>query len=299
MSLAKPKNPLFITETVASDKQPVSMLDSDQNATRINQLHGINNTNATGAGIPKQVSKVQASVANAQTGSTCTVTILFTQDPTDKNFAGVAVLVKGYQGNSQLVQVSSGISSPTKFVLNNTGETVSFTIQAYGNGGAAPLTGSPTCSAVLPQSTGGGFGSSTTTSAPGVTFETQGVSNGNQLLLNLKSSDGTINLTNSGGDVDFSIPIRIPNTRLWKPIPNSASITAGVGLGAASASGALGVSNSIDDAGGAFSNGVTLDTTTTAGNQILLSFSGAVGFGIQPNRGQLWTTQTSRPQLGQ
>ncbi|MGA9798580.1 MAG: hypothetical protein WBQ68_06205 [Terriglobales bacterium] len=165
MSLSKPSSPVFITEGVASGAQPVSpSLDSNQNATLINQLHGIANTNATGAGIPKQVSNVQVSVANAQTGATCTVSVLFTQDPTDKNFAGVAILVKGYQGNNQLVQVSSGISSPTKFVLNNTGENVSFTVQAYGNGGAAPLTGAPTCSASLPQSTGGGYGSSTITS---------------------------------------------------------------------------------------------------------------------------------------
>lgn len=168
MSLSNPNNPVFITE-VQAPSTGSGMLDANENATRINQLHGIATTNATGAGIPKQVSNVKASVANAQTGSTCTVSVLFSQDPTDKNFAGVAVLVKGYQGNSQLVQVSSGASSPIKFVLNNTGETVSFTIQAYGNGGAAPITGSPTCSAVLPQSTGGGFGSSTVVSPPATT----------------------------------------------------------------------------------------------------------------------------------
>src|SRR6478672_3397374 len=198
MSLSNPKNPVFITEGVASDRQPTSMLDSNQNATLINQLHGINTSNATGAGIPKQVSNVQVSVANAQTGSTCTVTVLFSQDPTDKNFAGVAILVKGYQGNNQLVQVASGVTSPTKFVLNNTGEIVSFTVQAYGNGGAAPLTSAPTCSGTLPQSTSGGFGSSTTTS-PSTTFKTEGVNNTDQSLLNIKSSDQSITFTNPSG----------------------------------------------------------------------------------------------------
>jgi hypothetical protein len=215
MSLSKPNNPLFITEGMASDKQQVSSLDTNQNATLINQLHGINTSNAIGAGIPKQVSNVQVSIANAQTGSTCTVTVLYRVDPTDKNFAGVAIFVKGYQGNNQLVQVSSGTSSPTKFVLNNTGEIVSFTIQAYGNGGSAPLPGSPTCSGTLPKSVGGGFGSNTSTSIPGSTrFQTNGVDNTVQTLLNLRSTDGTVKLTaDSSGDVDFST--RVNCNHFW------------------------------------------------------------------------------------
>src|ERR1700733_7030217 len=116
MSLSSPNNPVFISE-VAAPAPSTGMLQASSNATLINQLHGIATTNATGAGIPKQVSNVQVSIANAQTGSTCTVSVLYSIDPTDKNFAGVAILVKGYQGNSQLVQVASGVSSPTKFVL--------------------------------------------------------------------------------------------------------------------------------------------------------------------------------------
>lgn len=206
MSLSKPNSPVFITEGVASDVQPVSNLDSNSNATLINQLHAINTTNAIGAGIPKQVSNVQVSVANAQTGSTCTVTVLYRIDPTDKNFAGVNILVKGYQGNNQLVQVSSGVSSPTKFVLNNTGEIVSFTVQAYGNGGSAPLTGSPTCSGTLPQATGGGFGSSTNTSAS-VKLQHNFVDNASQSLLNIESIDSSILISNpSGGNLAIQGP---------------------------------------------------------------------------------------------
>ena len=208
MSLSRPNSPVFITEGVATGAQPASSsLDSNQNATLINQLHGQNTSNATGAGIPKQVSNVRASVANAQTGATCTVTVLFSQDPTDKNFAGVAILVKGYQGNPQLVQVSSGVGSPTKFVLNNTGENVSFTVQAYGNGGSAPLTSAPTCGATLPQSTGGGFGSSSSSSSPSATFQTQGVNNASQTTLNIESVDSSIKVSNpSGGNVAIQRP---------------------------------------------------------------------------------------------
>lgn len=200
MSLSKPQNPVFIAGVTLPATESVGMLDANENATRVNQLHGIASNNALGAGIPKQVSNVQASVANAQTGATCTVTVLYRQDPTDKNFAGVNVWVKGYQGNNQLVRVASGVGSPTKFVLNNTGEIVSFTVQAYGNGGSAPLTGSPTCSGNLPQSKGGGFGSSS--SAPSVELQTNFADNASQTLLNIEAPDSSAVVSNpAGGNV--------------------------------------------------------------------------------------------------
>ena len=161
MSLSVPVNPPILNEAVASPSSSGVVFGVDENSTKINQLHGLAPNNANGAGIPKQVSNVQASVAQAQTGATCTVTILYSVDPTDKAFSGVNVWAKSYQGNPQLVQVSSGTGSPCKFVLNNTGENVSFTVQSFGNGGNAPLSQAPTCSASLPKSTTGGFGSST------------------------------------------------------------------------------------------------------------------------------------------
>lgn len=162
MSLSQPNNPSFINN-VAKSVFSGSIFASLVSRTQVNQIKGVTQNNTTGAGIPKQVNNVQVSVANAQAGSTCTVTVLFRQDATDKAFSGVNVWVRGYQGNGQLVQVASGTQSPCKFTLNNTGETVSFTIQAFGNGGNAPLSQSPTASGVLPKSTTGGFGSSTVT----------------------------------------------------------------------------------------------------------------------------------------
>ena len=164
MSLSSPKNPPILNESVASEKSAEVLFSADENQTRLNQIHGINVNNQIGAGIPKQVSNVRVSIGNAQTGATCTISVLYSVDPTDTSFSGVNIWARGYQGNAQLVQVSSGTGSPTKFVLNSTGETVSFTIQAFGNGGNAPLNQSPTSSAVLPKSTAGGFGSSTVVS---------------------------------------------------------------------------------------------------------------------------------------
>jgi hypothetical protein len=164
MSLSNPINPPLVNEVVAKSVSTGLVIGVDENQTKVNQLHGIAPNNTSGAGIPKQVSNVQVSVANAQTGATCTLSVLYKVDPSDSSFSGVNIWVKGYQGNSQLVQVASGTSSPTKFVLNNTGEILSITVQAFGNGGNAPLSGAPTSSAVLPKSTTGGFGSNTVVS---------------------------------------------------------------------------------------------------------------------------------------
>jgi hypothetical protein len=164
MSLSNPLNPPILNEAVASPLATKAVFATDENSTKINQLHGIAPNNTTGAGIPKQVSNVRVTIGNAQTGATCTVSVLYSVDPTDSNFSGVNVWLRGYNGNAQLVQVASGTGSPCKFVLNNTGETVSFTVQAFGNGGNAPLSQSPTSSGTLPKSTTGGFGSSTVVS---------------------------------------------------------------------------------------------------------------------------------------
>jgi hypothetical protein len=172
MSLSTPLNPPILNEAVASPLATKTVFATDENSTKINQLHGIASNNTTGAGIPKQVSNVRVSIANGQVGSTCTIAVLYQVDPSDQNFSGVNIWVRGFQGNQQLVQVASGTGSPCKFVLANTGEIVSFTVQAFGNGGNAPLSQSPTASGTLPKSTSGGFGTSSTvynnTSAPDV-----------------------------------------------------------------------------------------------------------------------------------
>lgn len=162
MGLSTPKNPPMLSEVVAAPVSTGAVFNALIPGTQVNQIHGIAPNNSSGAGIPKQVSNVQVSIANAQTGATCTIAVLFQRDPSDKSFSGVNIWVKGYQGNAQLVQVASGASSPAKFVLNNTGETVSFTIQAFGNGGNAPISQAPTSSGTLPKSTTGGFGTGTT-----------------------------------------------------------------------------------------------------------------------------------------
>lgn len=142
--------------------------DNLRSLSGISQIRGTTVNGSTGMGIPKQVTNVGLNMGNAQAGSTSTLTVTFQRDPTDNAFGGVTIWVKGYQSNPSPIQVASSTSSPVTFVLNNTGESVSLIVQAYGNGGAAPLTSSPTTGLTLPKSSGGGVGTTTVVSPPAV-----------------------------------------------------------------------------------------------------------------------------------
>lgn len=173
----------------------------------VSQIRGINIAGSTGSGIPKHVTDVSTSMANAQTGSTSTVTVTFRRDPADKTFGGVTVYVKGYQGNQTPVQIAQSSDSPLSFVLNNTGEAVSVIVQAGGNGGAAPLSTAPSSGVKLPKSSVGGYGTSTSTS--GVTLKTNGVNNGSQTVLNQKA--GTNITYSDDGAGGITANVTIPN----------------------------------------------------------------------------------------
>lgn len=139
------------------------VLQAIKSLSGINQLRGNAQNATTGQGIPKQVTSVGISVSNAAKGSTCAVSVTFQRDPSDSNYSGVTVFVKGYQGNNNPVQVGAGSTSPITFTLNNTGERVSFLVQSYGNSGNAPLSSAPTGGTTLPKSAISGFGSTTVT----------------------------------------------------------------------------------------------------------------------------------------
>ena len=139
----------------------VSNLTAVKSQNGLNQIRGIAGPKSTGAGVPRHVTNLSAVVKVASSGQTSTVSVCFHQDPTDSNFAGVNLFVKGYQGNQNPVQVVSSTSSPATFVVNNTGENVAVIAQAYGNSGSAPFAGAPTTSVNLGTSTTGGWGVNT------------------------------------------------------------------------------------------------------------------------------------------
>ena len=161
-----------------------------------NQLHEINTAGSTGAGIPKPVIKVNASMSNASVGSTSIINILFQRDPSDKNFARVVILAKGYQGNNSPVQVGSGADSPCTVILNNTGESVTLIVQSVGNGGVSPIASSPTCSIKLPKNSTGGFGTQTTTNITSTQVQSiaSGATVGSRASLPSTSTKGSIYL---------------------------------------------------------------------------------------------------------
>ncbi len=167
-----------------------SILDRSGTSASINQIRGVSVANNTGAGIPRQVTGVQVSVSNANTGSTCVVTITFHRDPSDASFSTANIYVRNYNGNPANVRVASGANSPISFVLNNTGESIVVSVQASGNAGDAPLASSPTTGIKLPQSASGGFGPS---SAAGITGT--GIA-GTLVEWTGKTSIGAANLTN-------------------------------------------------------------------------------------------------------
>jgi len=134
----------------------------------LNQIRGVNVAGSTGSGIPKHVTNVTASTANAIAGSTSTITLMFRRYPTDTAFGGVVIWVKGYQANQTPTQVASSSDSPVNFILNNTGEALSIIVQAFGNGGSAPLNTAPTTGLTLPKSASGGVGTTTVTSGSAV-----------------------------------------------------------------------------------------------------------------------------------
>jgi hypothetical protein len=135
----------------------------------ISQIRGVSASTSVGAGIPKHVSNVSASMARGSAGTTTAVSVTYSRDPGDTAHAKVNVYVKGYQGNNSRVQVASGSESPITFVLNNTGETVSIFAQAQGNSGAAPLETAPSTGVQIPKSTGGGYGTNTNTGGASIT----------------------------------------------------------------------------------------------------------------------------------
>ncbi len=64
-------------------------------------------------------------------------------------FTGVDVWVTGYHGSTTSELVASGQTSPLSFLLDVTGETVDFTVQATGTGGDAEYDFAPTASLAL------------------------------------------------------------------------------------------------------------------------------------------------------
>src|SRR5438270_10408007 len=125
-------------------------IDKAATGNSLNQIRGISAAGVLGAGIPKQVTNVVASIAPANSGSTSVVTVTFRRDPTDASFSTAQVYVRGYNGNSSNVLTASGATSPISFILNNTGESVAVTVQSSGNAGDAPIANSPNAGIKLP-----------------------------------------------------------------------------------------------------------------------------------------------------
>ena len=194
-SLAKPDSVFVGAEPTST---PIT-LAGVRSQIGLNQLRGSTVAGSTGIGIPKQVSNVAVNLSSASKGATSLLTVTFQRDPSDKSYAGVVVYVTGYQGNQTATQVASGTDSPLNFILNNTGESLSLTVQAQGNGGSAPLATAPTTGLTLPRNSTGGFGTSTTTNLTAT--QVQAIAGGGtsgSLSIAQAAAPASVNLTTEG-----------------------------------------------------------------------------------------------------
>jgi hypothetical protein len=96
---------------------------------------------------PQHVTSVTAILKKTSDVST-KATVTFQRAPHDYLYVDSSVYVSGYQGNPQPVKIASG-QSPISFSLNNTGESLAFTVQANGPTGPAPLSSAPTTTGKL------------------------------------------------------------------------------------------------------------------------------------------------------
>ena len=238
----------------------------------VSQIRGTTVSGSTGAGIPKHVTDIGTAMSNASTGSTSTVTVTFRRDPTDKAFAGVKVWAKGYQGNQTPTLIASGTDSPITCILSNTGESLSITTQATGNGGDAPISTAPTTGLTLPKSAAGGTGTSTSTSA--ITLKTNGTANSTQLVLNL-AAGSNVSLAESAGSV--TITVTIPNLDASKITTGQIALARGGTAADLSATGGTSQVLKQASAGAAITVGQLaasdLSNGTTGSNQLVLKTS--------------------------
>lgn len=102
--------------------------------------------------LPKQVLSVSATqTADKQQDRTFSlVTVSFTRNGSDPNFAGVRIWFKGYKGNAQWQLMADGTDSPVSFLEEATGETVQVAVQAFNQSGfAASFASAPTTTVTL------------------------------------------------------------------------------------------------------------------------------------------------------
>lgn len=99
------------------------------------------------SGLPQPVSDVR--VSRVLTANGVTATVRYTRNAADPYFERVNVWVRNYKGNQEPILLASSQSSPVKVSLENTGEHVTFYIQASSKAGSAQLFTSPTASLSL------------------------------------------------------------------------------------------------------------------------------------------------------
>jgi hypothetical protein len=92
----------------------------------------------TSTAVVKPVMSVSAteSPAKQQDRTFSLVSVTFTRDPSDNNFAGARIWFTGYKGNTTPMLMTQGTDSPVSFLCETTNEWVTVTVQSYGSDGS-------------------------------------------------------------------------------------------------------------------------------------------------------------------
>lgn len=139
-----------------------------------------NTSTGVSSGVAKQLLTLDAveSPVKQQDRVFSLVSVSFTRDASDVNFAGVNIWAKGYKGNAQAVLVTSGQDSPVNFLMETTGESVTFIGQAVSaDGTPVALEEAPSAVAVLD-------GVTSPPPAPTISQSLVGINNGLQFAFN-------------------------------------------------------------------------------------------------------------------
>lgn len=134
--------------------QPTTIINVNATTGKTTTAAGVTNTTQYTAGaVPFQVYNVSASEQPYKSNDgtlQCLVSVDWDVVSTDVNYNSVQIWVTGYHGSSTPALVASGNTAPVTFLLQTTGDNVTFTVVAVGASGAtAPFRTAPTCTLTL------------------------------------------------------------------------------------------------------------------------------------------------------
>ena len=132
-----------VRQTFPMPQAPVAVVETSGAGSASGTAGTATGVNPSGTGgIPKQLLSIQAiqTPVNEQTYTACNITVSWTYDTADKDYAGIKVWFLGYHGSKYAQLMTSGVKAPINFICDATKETVGVYGQTMSSTGlTAPL----------------------------------------------------------------------------------------------------------------------------------------------------------------